>query len=269
MDAESDRHAAEILLDAWRNAAALETLPGHCRPCDGREGFAIQSEFVRLTGQEVVGWKIAATSIAGQRHLAVSGPLPGRLLAGRMLEPGSVVPIDGNRMRVVEPEFVFTMARDLPVRSGGYSTGEVLSAVAALSPGLEIPDSRYAEYVGIGEALLLADNACACWFMLGPPAPEAWRDLDLAAHSVALSRNGRPAGTGIGANVLGDPRVALTWLANELGRYGEFLRAGQIVTTGTCAVPVPVEDGLAVTADFGLIGRMAARFEESVRRRGE
>jgi 2-keto-4-pentenoate hydratase len=259
---DSRQKAAQVFLDAWRDAAVIEALPDECRPSDAREGFAIQSEFVRLTGQKVAGWKIAATSVAGQRHLDVSGPLAGRLLAGRMIEPGALVPIARNRMRVVEPEFVFTMARDLPPRRRSYSTAEVMDAVAALGPGLEIPDSRYAEFVGIGEELLLADNACACWFKPGPPAPAEWRDLDLAAHRVQLIRNGEPAGTGLGANVLGDPRAALTWLVNDLGRFGEYLRGGQIVTTGTCAVPLPLEDGLEVTADFGPIGKLSARFEE-------
>lgn len=260
--ADRTQKAASVILEAWRERDVIDALPADCRPRDSGEGFAIQSEFVRLTGQDVVGWKIAATSVAGQEHLDVSGPLPGRLLAGRMVVPGSRVSIAGNRMRVVEPEFVFTMARDLPVRSRSYSTAEVLDAVAALSPGLEIPDSRYVDYVGIGEAPLLADNACACWFMLGLPAPAGWRELDLAAHPVALFRNGEPAGSGIGAAVLGDPRAALTWLANDLGRYGEFLRAGQIVTTGTCAIPMPLEDGLEAAADFGVLGRIGARFAE-------
>lgn len=262
MDHEKARKAARVILRAWEETAVIEALPDNCTPRDSQQGFAIQSEFVRLTGQDVVGWKIAATSVAGQKHLDVSGPLAGRLLAGRMLEPGSRVSIAGNRMRVTEPEFVFTMSRDVPVRSKAYEVPEVLERVASLSPGLEIPDSRYVQFAGIGEGPLLADNACACWFIQGPRAPDNWRDLDLAAHPVALSCNGSPGGEGIGANVLGDPRAALTWLANDLGRFGEFLRAGQIVTTGTCAVPVPLQGGLEVTADFGVIGRIGARFTE-------
>ncbi len=262
MDREKIRKAAGILLDAWRSRAVLEGLPDECRPKDCLEGFAVQSEFVRLTGEATPGWKIAATSAAGQKHLGVTGPLAGRLLAGRMLPPGSTHSIAGNRMRVVEPEFVFRMSGDLPGRSRPYEVAEVLERVDALSPGLEIPDSRYVAYQGIGEGPLVADNACACWFILGEPAPASWRGLDLADHRVALFRNGKPAGEGRGANVLGDPRLALAWLANDLPRFGELLRAGQIVTTGTCAVPLPLEAGLEVAADFGVLGRLSARFAD-------
>lgn len=262
MDREKIQKAASLLRQAWKSAEVLDSLPADCLPRDSLEGFAVQSEFVRLSGQAVTGWKIAATSVAGQKHLDVSGPLPGRLLAGRMVPPGSTMSLAGNRMRVAEPEFVFRMARDLPKRSRAYEVEEVLACVDALCPGLEIPDSRYVAYSGIGEGPLVADNACACWFILGEPAKAAWREIDLAGHRVALFRNGEPAGEGCGANVLGDPRVALTWLANDLARFGDSLRAGQIITTGTCAVPMPLEDGLEVTADFGILGRLGARFVE-------
>ena len=45
---------------------------------------------------------------------------------------------------------------------------------------------------------------------------------------------------GHGKNVLGDPRVALAWLANELRALGITLRAGEVVTTGTCHPPLPM-----------------------------
>ena len=66
---------------------------------------------------------------------------------------------------------------------------------------------------------------------------------------------------GIGANVLGDPRIALTWLANELSRHGATLRAGQYVTTGTCAVPLELRPtGESITADYGALGRITVTF---------
>jgi 2-keto-4-pentenoate hydratase len=40
--------------------------------------------------------------------------------------------------------------------------------------------------------------------------------------------------------VLGDPRIALTWIANELSLAGDCLAHGDTITTGTCVVPVSV-----------------------------
>jgi 2-keto-4-pentenoate hydratase len=63
----------------------------------------------------------------------------------------------------------------------------------------------------------------------------------------------------VGANVLGDPRIALTWIANELSRHGVTLAAGQIVTTGTCVVPLEILPGDEVVADFGALGVASMR----------
>jgi len=60
--------------------------------------------------------------------------------------------------------------------------------------------------------------------------------------------------------VLGDPRVALTWLVNELSRHGMVCEAGQAVTTGTCRIPVAVKPGDDISADFGVLGRVHCRF---------
>ena len=52
--------------------------------------------------------------------------------------------------------------------------------------------------------------------------------------------------------------IALTWLANELVGYGKFLQAGDLVKTGTCAVPIEVAD--AVSSDSGISGSVATQF---------
>ena len=70
----------------------------------------------------------------------------------------------------------------------------------------------------------------------------------------------RSKANGSGANVLGDPRLALTWLANELIEHGMALRAGDTVITGTCVVPVVIQEGDAIEADFGVLGRIQAKF---------
>jgi 2-keto-4-pentenoate hydratase len=68
---------------------------------------------------------------------------------------------------------------------------------------------------------------------------------------------------GHGKNVLGDPRAALAWCANELRQLGLTLRAGEVVTTGTCHPPLPISAGDRMEADFGSLGKVSVAFESS------
>jgi 2-keto-4-pentenoate hydratase len=230
------------------------------RPQTRGEGYAVQQALLAAAGDKAMGWKIAATSEAGQKHINVSGPLAGRILSGQVLAPGAVVPPQGNRMRVAEAEFAFCMGRDLPPRATPYAMHEVLDAVDALYLAIEIPDSRYTDYVKVGAPQLIADNACGHQFVLGPKAPDMWRQLDLAAHRVVGHVGQRLQREGTGANVLGDPRLALTWLANELPTMGATLAAGHIVTTGTCVVPMDIQARDTVRMDFGVLGEVRCGF---------
>ena len=256
--------AARTLWQHWQAGTVLDNLPENCRPHTRAEGYAAQAQLPVASGRAVLGWKIAATSSVGQAHINVSGPIAGRLLSGQILQPGAVVPSAGNRMRVAEPEMAFTMARALPPRAQPYTTAEVLDAVASLHTALEMPDSRFATFTKAGEAQLLADNACAHHFILGPAAPASWRELDLSIHPVkaqVTKANGSVwHREGSGAAVLGDPRVALTWLVNELSGLGITLEAGQFITTGTCMTPLEIEPGDTAAADFGPLGKVQMSF---------
>ncbi len=260
MDQQDTRAAAETLWQHWKQGTRLDELPAHCRPTTRAEGYAIQAEIAKLSGQNVVGWKIAATSKAGQEHIQVDGPIAGCLLAARARESGARIALAGNNMKVAEAEFAFRMGADLPKRASSYGVDEVLAAVATLHPAIEVPDSRYADFTRVGAAQLIADVACACWFVIGPEVRADWRVRDLVQHNVAAYRNGMLAGQGSGANVLGDPRVALAWIANELCACGEGLRAGEVVITGTCLTPVAVSAGDSIRADFGELGMLEVGF---------
>jgi len=259
MENKAIEQAARTIWSTWHANQRIEALPVECRPTTRLEGYRVQAQVARLSGQKVFGWKIAATSKAGQQHIGVDGPLAGRLLDKRVFTSGANVSLANNLMKVVEAEFAFRMGSDLPARKTPYSLDEVMAAVASMHPAIEIPDSRYREFVSVGAAQLIADNACASYFVLGPATDANWRRSNLAQHPVAVHVNGKLVSEGKGENVLGDPRIALTWIANELSLVGDMLRGGETVTTGTCIAPAAVAAGDHVVADFGEFGRVETR----------
>jgi 2-keto-4-pentenoate hydratase len=256
---ESARAAADLLTRHWAAGTRLDALPEPLRPRTRDEGYAIQAQWMNRTSAPLFGWKIAATSAAGQRHINVDGPLAGRLLAETVLEDGATVPLAGRLMRVVEVELAFRFGTGLAPRARPYSVDEVISAVATLHPAIELPDSRYNDFCAVGAPQLIADNACAHRFILGKAVTRPWRQIDLAAHAVSAEVIGKSIHEGKGANVLGDPRIALAWIVNELGGLGLAMGAGEVVTTGTCVTPVPVLPGDVVRARYGELGELSVR----------
>jgi 2-keto-4-pentenoate hydratase len=251
--------AADIVWEHWRDGRRMAALPEPVRPRTRADAYAAQAALAARSPHPLFGWKIAATSVAGQRHLNVDGPLAGRLFRERVFEPGTEMPFGHNSMRVAEAEFAFRMAVDLPPRPEAYTVDEVLAAVATLHPAIEIPDSRYDDFTVVGAPQLIADNACAHYFVLGPATTADWRRMDLVEHPVVGTVSDGEPRSGKGGNVLGDPRIALTWLVNELSGVGVTLRAGEVVTTGTCVVPLPIAPGDRVRADFGVLGAVETR----------
>src|SRR6516164_5070029 len=73
------------------------------------------------------------------------------------------------------------------------------------------------------------------------PRKEAWRN-ELAGFSVELSCKGRPSQTGGGAFVLDCPLLALRHLVELLADdpHNPPLRAGEIISTGTLTLAMPV-----------------------------
>ena len=256
---QSAHDAARMLWTCRQSGSVIDALPAALRPLDPRAGHAIQAALPAVADQAVIGWKIAATSAAGQAHIQVDGPLAGRILDSFVHPIGATLPLAGNRMRVVEPEFAFRMGAPLPPRANPYTVAEVLAAVASLHPAFEVPDSRFADFARAGMAQLIADDACCGRFAFGPAVPSTWRDVDLAGHQVHATVRGedgrvRYTRAGEGRALLGHPHTALAWLANELSALGIGLRAGDWASCGTCMVPLQILPGDRVVADYGTFG---------------
>jgi 2-keto-4-pentenoate hydratase len=242
----------------------LQELPPSVRPQTAGPAYACQDALVRKLiqhyGGHGIGYKIACTNVTAQRQLNVDGPFYGRMMSAFCFDSPARIAPGQFFMRVVEAEFAFLMARALPRRSQPYEPAEVAEAVAGVLPGIEIVDSRFDDWTTIGAPSLIADNACHAAWVKGSLTSD-WRGLDLAAHSVRLTANGKLHREGSGRAVLGHPLNALAWLANQLSSQGLGLEAGQYVTTGVTMEVYMGEQGDRIRADFGPLGVVSLDFE--------
>jgi 2-keto-4-pentenoate hydratase len=252
--------AAEILWEAWTSGSPLDALAPEVRPGTVAEGYAVQRALDELAGP-VSGWKIAATSKAGQEHIGADGPLVGRLYQSEHRPSGSALSVRAMRMRSAEPEFAFVLARDLNRGRGELAVEDVLAAVESMVLAVEVPDSRFVDFRKAGLPSLIADGMCGGHFIVGQSIDD-WHSLDLREQTARLLCNGEERSAGRGANVMGDPRSALAWMANEVLGHGWPLRAGDIIITGASAPPIPVQVGDDLEAVFDDLGTVTVRFVE-------
>ena len=113
LDPGQARASAALVFQHWQAGTRLDTLPEPLRPGTRAEGYAIQSHLMEHMRAPLFGWKIAATSLAGQRHVKVGGPMAGRLLAEKVVRDGATVSLATSNMRVAEIEFAFRLGRDV------------------------------------------------------------------------------------------------------------------------------------------------------------
>jgi 2-keto-4-pentenoate hydratase len=237
---EAARGRGEYFPAAWFDRLSLD------------DAFRIQLALIRRRrdqpGQRRVGWKVGLTAKAIQEQFRVHEPVFGCLLAegrkpsghgfraGELIQPG------------FENEVLIELGRDLPP---GADRAAVAGAVASLAPALEIIETRgdFSRQL----AVALADNAQQNAFVAGAPVRPG--DIgDLAAVTARVRINGGEVASGTGAAVLGHPYNSVAWLAGKLAEFGEGLRAGDVIMSGSFTRQFPLAAGDRVETAFEGLG---------------
>ena len=253
---------AELAQKLWnaRRTGGVVSLDEIVEPENTEASYALQQAITALSGLDQRGFKVGSTSAEAQKILGTSEPGSGPLLAPFMYDSPATVPLSPAHMPGIEGEFAFRLGQDLPPRDAPYSTDEVAAAIDAVAGSIEVVGTRVAGgLAGKGRFLVTADGGANIAFIAGAWQPD-WRHLDLKRHQVAVHINGKSGGAGEGARALGDPMNVMVWLANQQSALGRGIRAGEIVSTGTCTGIDPVGPGDDVVADFGSLGAVKVTF---------
>ena len=231
-----------------------ETHPG----IDVVDAYEIQLLNIRrrlAAGGAVHGHKVGLSSRVMQQMMGVDEPDYGHLLADMALRQDAPVAVDRYCQPRVEVEVGFVLGADLP--GDGCTEDDVLAATERVVPALELIDSRIAGW-RIRLADTIADNASSAGYVIGEGVAPG--GLDLTAIDVSLHRDGDFVVAGRSDAVLGDPVVAVAWLARKVSSFGVRLRAGHVVLPGSCIRAVDVAQGQTFTATFADLGSVSLTF---------
>ena len=208
-------------------------------------------------GARVIGRKIGLTNPKVQAQLGVDQPDFGVLLDDMLCLPEE--PVDHTRLLQprIEAEIAFVLNDDLDL-AGEITVQDVLAATDHLVPALEIVDSRIAGW-DITIVDTIADNGSSGLFVLGE-AGVSPTGLDLVDVTMSMTRSGEVVSEGVGADCLGDPLLAVAWLASTARDHGAPLRAGDLILSGALGPMVPVTPGDTFVADLSGLGTVTAEF---------
>jgi 2-keto-4-pentenoate hydratase len=238
---------------------AVSPLRDGLDPTDSAGAYAVQTINTRLwesEGRRIVGRKAGLTAKSVQAQLGVDQPDFGVLFDDMRIADGGILDPAKTIQPKAEAEIAFVLGSDLP---GPETTVEqVAAAVGSVHAAIEIVDSRIADWK-ITFADTVADNGSSAFFVLaerGFPLS----GLDLEGAEMELWVNDAVASTGVGAAALGNPLHAAAWLAKTLAKFGEPLKAGDILLAGALGPMVALRPGDQVRAIVGGIGECSFTF---------
>lgn len=250
---------AADLAEAEATCRPIDPLSQREPPLDRKDAYAVQLAVadIRLrAGAILVGKKIGLTSQAMQQLLDVDEPDFGHLFDDMRVPDGSTIPMDGLIAPKIEPEIAFVMADRLPGKR--TTPQDVLRSTSHVTPALEVVDSRIVDW-RISWSDTVADNGSSARFVV---ADRGYSPLgvDLAELEVSLARNGVTEATGSMSEVVGNPLLAVCWLASQLEEFGLAIEPGEVILPGSPLQAIDAMAGDTVAADFGVFGSVSVAF---------
>src|SRR5690348_2229036 len=169
MSTDTLRAAAALFLEARRTGRPLAALPADARPSSEAQAYAIQDAVAAELGA-VGGWKVGA---AGPQAEPFCAPIQ----VADIADGPAVLPASRFRVIGVEAELAYRLSRPLPPRGRLYGLDEVVAAVGAVHPVIEIVDTRFAAFGSQNPLSHRADHQNNGVLIVGPAVAD-WRSID-------------------------------------------------------------------------------------------
>jgi len=191
------------------------------------------------SGRKVIGKKIGLTSFAVQEQLGVREPDFGLLFDDMRFENGAEIPSDILMQAKAEAELAFVLKADL--NSKDLSLDDIYNAIDYALVAIEIVGSRIENW-DINIMDTVADNASASHFVIGK-SPIALEGIDLQNCQMQLYKNGELASEGTGKACMGNPLIAVKWLAEKMAELQQPLQKGELILSGALGPMVNISKG--------------------------
>jgi 2-oxo-hept-3-ene-1,7-dioate hydratase len=258
--------AAKALFAADQTGAQIDLLSQRYPGMTMDDAYGVQAALVAqhlASGRTQIGWKIGLTSRAMQDALKIDTPDSGVLLDNMLFATGSTIAKNHFIQPRVEAEIAFVM--NAPLVGADCTRDDVIAATDYVTPSLELLDTRILRAdpaTGTPRIITdtISDNAANAGIVLGKERHKIDAH-DLRWVGAIVARNGVVEETGLGAGVLNDPVTSVLWLAQRMADYGQSIKAGDIILSGSFIRPLEAPSGAEIDADFGPFGSVQITFD--------
>lgn len=205
-------------------------------------------------GEKPFGWKVGFGAPAAMQKFGITAPLIGFLTDRALVATGTVVSLSDWKKPVAEPEIAVHMGRDL---SAGADRETVKAAIAGLGAAIELAD---VDHPPEDVEQILAGNIYQRGVILGPCDASRAGGVVEGLHG-HISRNGSAfANTSEPQALTGELIDIVRHVADTLADFGQTLRAGQVIITGSIVPPLWVEAGEEIIFKLEPVGSVSIRF---------
>ncbi len=263
---ETDLTSEEVeelidLIVQGRHTRIPVVMPEHLR---ARSWQSVEDVILKLEyalGWEGAGWKVGAASQQVRQAENIPSPSPGRLFKRSIFKSPAVIPSEFFvNYRLCEFEFAYELGIDFPARDKEYTEADLRAGIECLMPVIEIGDSVFEDWYSLsGYFGGMYDNAGGAAFVTGKRHTE-WVQIELPNSNIDVYVNDSYIKSGKGIEAMGHPVTSLTWMVNWVRERGRDVKAGELVSTGTCTAHTFVQPGDLVSADFTDLGLVEVRF---------
>ncbi|MEM1426542.1 MAG: hypothetical protein AAGF75_08335, partial [Cyanobacteria bacterium P01_H01_bin.130] len=246
---------AQGLIDGYRQRRPVpwsdrKWLPEHIQQ--------IRDRFLRALEQDhgaPIGYKAALVNPAVRSRFNAANPsfnattpIRGVLFANMLRPSGTPIPISIATRPLVEGDILVRVGDGEALRQA-RTDDEILAALDAVIPFIEVPDLIYSAESSIDVRAIAVANAGARSGWVGYPIPmtlQQWQTLSqvpvqmtVRTHSATTTRT-VPLGKGLGM----EPAAVVRWLRDGLrDELRENLKRGDILSLGTLLPPQPAQPG--------------------------
>jgi len=246
---------ANEVLASWSSHAQIQTFssrPAGITLAEAYQVTPLLRAAFEARGERITGRKIGFTNRQMWQTYGVDSPVWGYATSRttHQLADLPVMALTGLSEPRIEPEIMFGLGA---APSPGMSDDALLDCIAWVALGYEIVQSIFPDWK-FAAADTVAGNGVHGALLIGTqhaiaPRKSAWQ-RELATFEAELHCNGELVQRGGGALVLDSPLKALRHLVELLAHdpHNSPLSAGEVVSTGTLTLPMPVKPGERWTA---------------------